>query len=226
MEEGLERYRSVGVAAIGCFGFFVGEGMRKYGLGSSSLSSLLGSHRSNFLGIETSSSMVVVNTQNKKGRCNNSSSDQTISQKDDADGWVEHTPYTSDESQAINATRKEVDTTQKALSKHQYRLGEMKQHQAIQRKSDPNPSSKVLPQKAEYMSWRLKRNRKRLARFQRAAQVIQNALRVFMAKTMIHRLTKQTSALMIQRCMRLSKGKVIFFEMGPIIVKVGHSSLG
>ena len=47
----------------------------------------------------------------------------------------------------------------------------------------PSPNECIKPQ--EFMSWRLKRNRKRLSRFQKAARTIQRVLRVYMAKTMI-----------------------------------------
>jgi len=79
-------------------------------------------------------------------------------------------------------------------------------------KQKPLVKSTNQTKKQEYMSWRLKRNKKRLSRFQRSAQVIQNSLRVFMAKTMIHRLKKQTSALMIQRCYRAMIGRGIFLR--------------
>lgn len=62
----------------------------------------------------------------------------------------------------------------------------------------------------EFMSWRLRRNRKRLSRFQRAARVIQNSLRVYMAKTMMTRLKRETSANHIQRCYRGMLGRSIF----------------
>lgn len=65
----------------------------------------------------------------------------------------------------------------------------------------------------EYMSWRLKRNKKRLSRFQRAARIIQNSMRVFMAKTMIARLQRQMSAVTIQRCYRGMRGRCIFLRM-------------
>jgi len=64
----------------------------------------------------------------------------------------------------------------------------------------------------EYMSWRLRRNRKRLSRFQRAARIIQNSLRVYMAKTMMARLKRQMSVLTIQRCYRGMIGRFIFTE--------------
>jgi hypothetical protein len=64
----------------------------------------------------------------------------------------------------------------------------------------------------EYMSWRLKRNRKRSSRFQRAARIIQSSMRVFMAKTMFARLQRQMSALTIQRYYRGALGRCIFIE--------------
>lgn len=74
--------------------------------------------------------------------------------------------------------------------------------------SDPGGEKKSK----EYMSWRLKRNRRRLSRFQQAASIIQSALRVYMAKTMMVRLRKQTCALTIQRCYRGMLGRKIFIE--------------
>ena len=72
------------------------------------------------------------------------------------------------------------------------------------------PSSNKYVKPTEYMSWRLRRNRKRLSRFQKAARVIQGALRVYMAKTMISRLRRQRSAMDIQRCFRGMLGRQIF----------------
>ena len=74
------------------------------------------------------------------------------------------------------------------------------------------PSSNEYVKPQEYMSWRLKRNRKRLSRFQNAARVIQCSLRVYMAKTMIARLKRQRSALNIQRCYRGMICRRIFNE--------------
>lgn len=74
------------------------------------------------------------------------------------------------------------------------------------------PSSHVNVKPQEYMSWRLKRNRKRLSRFQKAARIIQGSLRVYMAKTMIARLKRQRSALNIQRCYRGMLDRRIFKE--------------
>ena len=74
----------------------------------------------------------------------------------------------------------------------------------------PNPEE--YPEVSEYMSWRLKRNRKRLARLEYAARTIQNSIRVFMAKTMVARLFRQNSALLVQRCLRGHWGRGIFLQ--------------
>jgi pimeloyl-ACP methyl ester carboxylesterase len=82
----------------------------------------------------------------------------------------------------------------------------------------PSAGSSIYPaldedrKTKEYMAWRLRRNRKRLTRFQRAAGIIQKTLRAFMAKTMIARLKRQTSALTIQRCYRGMLARFIFIE--------------
>jgi hypothetical protein len=57
------------------------------------------------------------------------------------------------------------------------------------------------------MTWRLRRNEKRLSRFHRAAIVIQKALRMYIAKTLIMRVRKEASALLIQRCFRGMLGR-------------------
>jgi pimeloyl-ACP methyl ester carboxylesterase len=75
------------------------------------------------------------------------------------------------------------------------------------------PSCDEYVKPKEYMSWRLKRNKKRLSRFQKAAKIIQGSLRVYMAKTMIVRLKRQRSALNIQRCFRGMLGRRIFKEL-------------
>lgn len=80
----------------------------------------------------------------------------------------------------------------------------------------PGTGSMIYPEvgeqnkSQEYMSWRLRRNRKRLSRFQRAARVIQNSLRVYMAKTMMSRLKRRISANNIQRCYRGMQGRLIW----------------
>ena len=63
---------------------------------------------------------------------------------------------------------------------------------------DPNE----YPEVKEYMAWRIKRHKKRLAALDRSARIIQCALRCFMAKTMMNRVRKQIAATVIQRYVR------------------------
>jgi hypothetical protein len=55
-------------------------------------------------------------------------------------------------------------------------------------------------QTKEYMQWRLKRNQKRLARFDGAAVIIQRAYRSHIARNLTWRVKNHHSALNIQRC--------------------------
>uniref|UniRef100_A0A7S4ID55 Response regulatory domain-containing protein n=1 Tax=Odontella aurita TaxID=265563 RepID=A0A7S4ID55_9STRA len=74
----------------------------------------------------------------------------------------------------------------------------------------PDPAE--YPEVSEYMSWRLKRNRKRLARLEYAARVIQCALRAFMARTMVIRLRRHAMAGEIQRIYRGRMGRKLFMQ--------------
>ena len=71
---------------------------------------------------------------------------------------------------------------------------------------DPNE----YPEVKEYMAWRIRRHKKRLAALERSAQVIQCTLRVFMAKTMIGRLRKQVAATLIQSYFRGIFGRIVY----------------
>ncbi|KAL7554566.1 hypothetical protein ACHAWF_019034 [Thalassiosira exigua] len=71
---------------------------------------------------------------------------------------------------------------------------------------DPNE----YPEVKEYMAWRIKRHKKRLAALERSARIIQCALRCFMAKTMINRLKKQQAATLIQSRVRGIFGRHIY----------------
>lgn len=71
---------------------------------------------------------------------------------------------------------------------------------------DPNE----YPEVKEYMAWRIRRHKKRLAAFDRSARIIQGALRVFMAKTMISRLKRQIAATRIQSYIRGILGRNVF----------------
>ncbi|KAL3782241.1 hypothetical protein HJC23_000304 [Cyclotella cryptica] len=71
---------------------------------------------------------------------------------------------------------------------------------------DPNE----YPEVKEYMAWRIRRHKKRLAVLDRSARVIQCALRCFMAKTMMGRVRKEKAAMFIQRHFRGSLGRNIY----------------
>ena len=69
----------------------------------------------------------------------------------------------------------------------------------------------------EYMSWRLRRNKKRLSRFQRAARVIQVIFRSYMARNLLHRLKLQRSVLLVQRAYRGRLGRLYFLHQRRVI---------
>lgn len=71
---------------------------------------------------------------------------------------------------------------------------------------DPND----YPEVKEYMAWRIRRHKKRLAALDRSARVIQCAMRCFMAKTMVKRVRKEKAIMFIQRCMRGSHGRKVY----------------
>lgn len=71
---------------------------------------------------------------------------------------------------------------------------------------DPNE----FPEVKEYMAWRIKRHKQRLAALDRSARVIQCALRCFMAKTMMGRIRKQLSATILQRRARGMFGRAVY----------------
>lgn len=88
----------------------------------------------------------------------------------------------------------------------------MKKEQQPQRqpKSNKEFDPNDYPEVKEYMAWRIRRHKKRLAALDRSARVIQTALRCFMAKTMMNRVRKEKAATKIQRCMRGSMGRKLF----------------
>eukprot|EP01041_Mallomonas_annulata_P008252 gene8252-16970_t len=73
-----------------------------------------------------------------------------------------------------------------------------------------NPSE--YPEVKEYMSWRLKRNKKRLMRLHTAAKAIQTAYRVHLAKKYVENLRRRRAALTIQRYFRGWLGRCRFLE--------------
>lgn len=74
------------------------------------------------------------------------------------------------------------------------------------------PDPKMYPEVKEFMSWRLKRNKKRFTRIQYAALIIQRACRAFIARQLIIRLRCRASAIFIQRCFRGKLGRDVFEE--------------
>ena len=61
----------------------------------------------------------------------------------------------------------------------------------------PNPDEE--PQVKEYMSWRVKRNKKKVQYLEKSAHVLQKAFRAFLARTMVTRMRQVRAVLFIQR---------------------------
>jgi CheY-like chemotaxis protein/alpha-beta hydrolase superfamily lysophospholipase len=74
------------------------------------------------------------------------------------------------------------------------------------------PKPQEMPEVREYMSWRLKRNKKQLLRLATAAQCIQRAYRAFMARTLVERMREQKAAMFLQRVYRGARGRRLFAE--------------
>ena len=68
------------------------------------------------------------------------------------------------------------------------------------------------PEVKEYMSWRLKRNKKRLQRLQAAARVIQGAFRAHLARKFVRNVRRYKAALLIQRIFRGWRGRCRFIQ--------------
>jgi len=68
------------------------------------------------------------------------------------------------------------------------------------------------PEVKEYMSWRLKRNKKRLQRLQAAAKSIQGAFRAHLARKFVHNIRRYKAALLIQRIFRGWLGRCDFIR--------------
>jgi len=65
-----------------------------------------------------------------------------------------------------------------------------------------------FPEVQEYMGWRLKRNKKRLARLDGATRIIQGAYRAHLAWMIISKLKQERAVIYIQRCYRGWKGRL------------------
>jgi len=74
------------------------------------------------------------------------------------------------------------------------------------------PSPEEFPEVKEYMTWRLKRNRKRLQRLDHAARIIQGAFRSYLAWSIVRRLREARAAAFIQRLYRGWKGRLGFLD--------------
>ncbi|KAK1738299.1 hypothetical protein QTG54_010968 [Skeletonema marinoi] len=74
------------------------------------------------------------------------------------------------------------------------------------REFDPNE----FPEVKEYMAWRIRRHKKRLAAMEHSARIIQCALRCFMARTMMSRVKKEVAAIKIQKVARGIFGRDIY----------------
>jgi CheY-like chemotaxis protein/pimeloyl-ACP methyl ester carboxylesterase len=74
------------------------------------------------------------------------------------------------------------------------------------------PNASEMPEVREYMSWRLKRNKKQLLRLSTATQCIQRSFRAFMARSMVQKMREQKAVLFIQRVWRGARGRRLFAE--------------
>ena len=77
----------------------------------------------------------------------------------------------------------------------------------------PSPgkqSAKHVPEVREYMSWRIRRNKKRLERIENCAIMIQRCWRAYLARTMVSRMRFQKAALDVQRWWRGVLGRRTF----------------
>lgn len=68
------------------------------------------------------------------------------------------------------------------------------------------------PEVKEYMSWRLKRNKKRLQRLQGAARIIQAAFRAHIARQLVKGIRRRKAAIVIQRNFRGWLGRCAFLD--------------
>lgn len=75
----------------------------------------------------------------------------------------------------------------------------------------PNPDE--MPEVKEYMGWRVRRNKKKLERLERAASTIQKAFRAFLARTLIFRMIQKRASMVIQRTWRGKSGRKRFHAM-------------
>ena len=87
-----------------------------------------------------------------------------------------------------------------------------KQDKAVYGNAAKQQAVHDYPEVKEYMSWRLKRNKKRLQRLQAAARSIQGAFRAYLARKYIHNIRKYKAVLLIQRIFRGWRGRCYFIK--------------
>jgi hypothetical protein len=73
------------------------------------------------------------------------------------------------------------------------------------------------PEVKEYMSWRMKKNKKRLQRLYKAALVIQNIFRTVMAKKLLIKKRRFRACLLIQKSFRGWLGRMKFLDRARFI---------
>ena len=74
-----------------------------------------------------------------------------------------------------------------------------------------------FPEVKEYMTWRLKRNKRRLQRLQNAARIIQSAFRCYLARYRVSFIRRSRAALNIQRYFRGWMGRCVFIERARLL---------
>jgi myosin heavy subunit len=79
------------------------------------------------------------------------------------------------------------------------------------------PTPQDFPEVKEYMTWRLKRNKKRFLRLDRAASMIQRAYRSFVARRFVKTARQQRAAISIQSTYRGWKGRLEFKEYARLM---------
>jgi CheY-like chemotaxis protein/predicted nucleic acid-binding Zn-ribbon protein len=82
--------------------------------------------------------------------------------------------------------------------------------ESVHRAAGSKQNVHEYPEVKEFMSWRLKRNKKRLQRLQGAARVIQGAFRAYIARRFVHGIRRLKAALFIQRVFRGWRGRFAF----------------
>ena len=123
------------------------------------------------------------------------------------DGGANQTPWDRYQNEIM------ADHESNSLIKSQLRktvLEKENKLKASESKNGDDCDNPELKEVKEYMAWRIKRQKKRLAAMEHSAIVIQCALRCFMAKTLKHRLKKHRAATRIQCCTRGVCGRGVY----------------